>query len=75
MTGQIVIGGVVFDEFASLTLHQLAWFWPGVAVVLLGITSLAFEAHSSPEAKLERLDEERIPLLTGKQDVEQNTWH
>jgi len=41
MTGQIVVGGVVFDEFAGLSRRAHMWFWPGVFLVLLGILSLA----------------------------------
>jgi hypothetical protein len=63
MTGQIVIGGLVFDEFSGLGPHQHAMFWPGVAIVMLGIASLAFEVRDA-DMKKGCSSDEKIPLLT-----------
>jgi hypothetical protein len=62
MTGQIVVGGLVFDEFGSLDARQHAWFWPGVAIVLAGIASIALEARQGAQASHKSIDE-RLPLL------------
>lgn len=69
MTGQIVIGGLVFDEFSELGPRQHAWFWPGVVIVLLGIASLASEVHGG-EARKGSSTDERIPLLANPKDTE-----
>jgi uncharacterized membrane protein len=68
MTGQIVIGGLVFNEFAELGPRQQAWFWPGVVLVLLGILSLACEVREGKGSSTT----ERIPLLGKTKDVEQS---
>jgi len=68
MTGQIVIGGLVFDEFASLGPRQHAWFWPGVAIVLVGIISLTFENR---EGKKGSSTDERIPLFSNAKEADQ----
>merc|ERR1719161_3212107 len=52
MTGQIIVGGLVFNEFAGLGRQAHMWFWPGVCLVLLGIASLAKGAFSQSEANL-----------------------
>lgn len=66
MTGQIVIGGLVFDEFTSLGPSQHAWFWPGVVIVLLGIISLTFEVR---EVKKGSSTDERIPLFSAPSEL------
>lgn len=58
MTGQIVVGGLVFDEFASLGVLGHLSFWPGVGIVLLGMSLLAFEARDS----MAELNDENTPL-------------
>jgi len=68
MTGQIVVGGLVFDEFSTLGPRQHAWFWPGVAIVLLGIASIAREAWQS-----EGSVDERIRLVHKQKDAEDDT--
>jgi uncharacterized membrane protein len=55
MTGQIVIGGLVFDEFATLSSREHVWFWPGVAIVLMGIASLALERREVKGSADEKL--------------------
>lgn len=64
MTGQIVIGGLVFQELVGLSLRAHAWFWPGVAVVLLGIASLACEVRRTGKAW--GTIEETAPLIAAQ---------
>jgi len=66
MTGQIVVGSLVFDEFSTLGATQHAWFWPGVLVVLLGIASIAMEPRDSEKGK--KGTDERVPLLKSKDE-------
>jgi|Transcript_87403 hypothetical protein len=62
MTGQLVIGGLVFDEFAHFGFQEHAWFWSGVFVVVIGIASLVFEVQSA--AKTGAGVDEKTPLKT-----------
>jgi hypothetical protein len=61
MTGQIVVGGLVFDEFSGLGSRQQAWFWPGVVTVMLGILSLAMDMG---EARKGSSTDEGSPLVS-----------
>jgi len=64
MTGQIVIGGLVFDEFANFDASNHAWFWCGVVIVLLGIISLVCQSHhSSSKAEEAGVIDEKTPLV------------
>mmetsp|Transcript_51918 Transcript_51918/g.110958 ORF Transcript_51918/g.110958 Transcript_51918/m.110958 type:complete len:404 (-) Transcript_51918:84-1295(-) len=64
MTGQIIAGGVFFNEFRHMDSAAHARFWPGVACVVLGITGLAWEQQSSfsPAIGQACKPEERAPL-------------
>lgn len=52
MTGQIVVGGLFFDEFRHMDLASHARFWPGVACVICGVIGLAWEQQSSFQAAI-----------------------
>jgi len=67
MTGQIVVGGLVFDEFSGLGPREHAWFWPGVGIVLLGIASLALEQREEVGKKASST-EERIPIFSAAKE-------
>jgi len=41
MTGQIVLAGIFFDEFHNFSVWDCCWFFPGIALVLLGVACLA----------------------------------
>mmetsp|Transcript_6498 Transcript_6498/g.13397 ORF Transcript_6498/g.13397 Transcript_6498/m.13397 type:complete len:424 (-) Transcript_6498:108-1379(-) len=47
MALQVAMGGVFFREYHEFTCSQHAKFWPGIAVVLIGLTSLAASAHAT----------------------------
>jgi len=70
MTGQIVVGGLVFDEFLGFGPSQHAWFWPGVVIVMLGIVSLALEIRPSSPSPLGGKDDERLRLLPAKMQTQ-----
>eukprot|EP00930_Biecheleria_cincta_P097672 TRINITY_DN89377_c0_g1_i1.p1 TRINITY_DN89377_c0_g1~~TRINITY_DN89377_c0_g1_i1.p1 ORF type:complete len:397 (-),score=25.37 TRINITY_DN89377_c0_g1_i1:304-1494(-) len=47
---QIVAGGMLFQEYAGFTWQQHLYFWPGVAVVLVGVVALTkFAAEDQTE--------------------------
>lgn len=63
MTGQILLGGIFFDELLrdSMTTTDLFRFWGGFAVVLVGIFTLAVD--SAKNSKGDDSEEEVLPLL------------
>eukprot|EP00747_Dinoflagellata_sp_TGD_P181534 gnl/TRDRNA2_/TRDRNA2_35404_c0_seq1.p1 gnl/TRDRNA2_/TRDRNA2_35404_c0~~gnl/TRDRNA2_/TRDRNA2_35404_c0_seq1.p1 ORF type:complete len:399 (+),score=55.00 gnl/TRDRNA2_/TRDRNA2_35404_c0_seq1:151-1347(+) len=45
MVGQVIIGGIFFNEFDNLTVLDHVRFWSGVACILCGVAILAFRGH------------------------------
>jgi len=48
LAGQIVVGGMFFQEFSALDARGHAWFWTGVALVVTGVYMVS---RPEPEAE------------------------
>jgi len=46
IVGQVILGGVFFEEFAEMSNYHLCWFFGLLPLVLLGICAMAFETRA-----------------------------
>lgn len=70
MAGQIVVGGLFFDEFHGQALADHLRFWPGVLCVVLGVASLTQSGSDSFNEDRHKNDAaERTPIKACKH------WH
>lgn len=62
MTGQILIGGLFFNELQGQTFHAHAKFWPGVFSVVLGLVLLSREGRDVDDDEPEAWPTSRTPI-------------